>query len=158
MSSILAIVRIRGRTHINSQIEDTLRSLGLTRKNNAIILQADASGSGMIKKVKDYITWGEVDEKTIVSLLKSRGKITGGKPLTDDYVKDNSKYSNIGDLAKAVSDSKAKLKEVEGLKVVFKLNPPLKGFERGGIKQPFTKGGALGYRSEKINELISRMI
>jgi large subunit ribosomal protein L30 len=40
----------------------------------------------------------------------------------------------------------------------FRLQPPRKGFERKGIKTPFSKGGALGYRGEKINDLIKRMI
>jgi large subunit ribosomal protein L30 len=34
----------------------------------------------------------------------------------------------------------------------------VKGFERGGIKKPFSMGGSLGYRKNKINELIRRMI
>ena len=38
------------------------------------------------------------------------------------------------------------------------LAPPLKGYGRKGIKIPFSKGGALGYRGEKINELLQRMM
>jgi large subunit ribosomal protein L30 len=40
----------------------------------------------------------------------------------------------------------------------FHLNPPRKGFGRKGIKVPFNKGGALGYRGEKMNDLIQRML
>lgn len=40
----------------------------------------------------------------------------------------------------------------------FALAPPRQGFERKGIKVPFTRGGALGYRGEKINDLIKKMI
>ncbi len=43
-------------------------------------------------------------------------------------------------------------------KPFFRLKPPVKGFERKGVKHPFSKNGAHGYRAEKINELISRMI
>ncbi|MEM2121572.1 MAG: uL30 family ribosomal protein [Candidatus Woesearchaeota archaeon] len=42
--------------------------------------------------------------------------------------------------------------------LIFRLNPPRKGFERKGIKKPFNLGGAYGYRAEKINDLIRRMI
>ncbi|MFC1728461.1 uL30 family ribosomal protein [Nanoarchaeota archaeon] len=42
-------------------------------------------------------------------------------------------------------------------KPFFRLNNPKGGFERKGIKWPFTKGGALGYRGSKINNLIKRM-
>ena len=41
---------------------------------------------------------------------------------------------------------------------VFRLNPPRKGYGRKGVKMPFTKGGALGDRAEKINDLLLRMV
>lgn len=41
---------------------------------------------------------------------------------------------------------------------VFPLHPPRKGYGRKGIKTPFHRGGALGNRKEKINELIQRML
>jgi large subunit ribosomal protein L30 len=40
----------------------------------------------------------------------------------------------------------------------FALAPPKHGFERKGIKMPYSIGGALGYRAEKINDLIKKMI
>ena len=55
-------------------------------------------------------------------------------------------------------NSKASFKEVKGLKPFFRLKPPEGGFERKGIKNPFSIGGALGYRKEKINQLIKKMI
>jgi len=41
---------------------------------------------------------------------------------------------------------------------LYTLQPPRKGYGRKGIKMAFTKGGALGYRGDKINDLIQRMI
>ncbi len=41
---------------------------------------------------------------------------------------------------------------------VFKLNPPRKGYGRKGVKLPFKLRGALGYRADKINDLIKRML
>ncbi|MBN2141994.1 uL30 family ribosomal protein [Candidatus Woesearchaeota archaeon] len=43
-------------------------------------------------------------------------------------------------------------------KKVFRLHPPRGGFERKGIKKPFSLGGALGYRGEKMNDLIQKML
>lgn len=40
----------------------------------------------------------------------------------------------------------------------FRLHPPRGGFERRGIKIPFQKKGALGYRGSKINDLIKKML
>jgi large subunit ribosomal protein L30 len=43
-------------------------------------------------------------------------------------------------------------------KKFFSLAPPKGGFERKGIKVPFKKGGALGYRGKKISDLIKKML
>ncbi len=40
----------------------------------------------------------------------------------------------------------------------FRLNPPRKGYSKKGSKLPFVVGGALGYRGDKINDLIQRMV
>jgi large subunit ribosomal protein L30 len=40
---------------------------------------------------------------------------------------------------------------------VFRLHPPSKGF-KGKIKRGYGSGGELGYRGEKINELLRRML
>lgn len=40
----------------------------------------------------------------------------------------------------------------------FMLNSPKGGFERKGLKHSFQDKGALGYRGEKINALIKKMI
>ncbi len=50
-------------------------------------------------------------------------------------------------------------KDTEGkLKKVFRLSPPVGGFEKKGIKKPFTTGGVLGNRREMITELIKKML
>ena len=43
-------------------------------------------------------------------------------------------------------------------KKFFLLHPPRGGFERKGIKVPFNKGGALGYRGPKVNDFIKKML
>jgi len=158
MSGIVAAIRVRGRVNVKDDISETMRFLGLTRKMYCTLVPDRAELNGMVFKVKDYITWGEVDEKTLAKLIKARGKITGDKPVTDAYVKANSKFQDISALAAAIVKGEAKMKDVAGLKSVFRLNPPRKGFERKGIKKPYSVGGALGYRKEKIKDLIERML
>ena len=158
MSDVVALIRVRGLTHVKPQIKDTLKFLGLTRKNHCTVFSVDDSLRGMIKLVNDYVTWGEVNESTILDLLSKRGRVPGQKSLTDAYVKENSSFSDIKKFSEELAKGKAKLKDVAGMKRVFRLNPPIKGFERKGIKKPFTSGGVLGYRGVKINDLISRML
>jgi large subunit ribosomal protein L30 len=63
MSQLVA-VKIRGSIDANQNIQRTLETLGLTKKNKAVVLENTDSNKGMLRKAKDYITYGEVDEET----------------------------------------------------------------------------------------------
>ena len=154
--ALLAVVRIRGSMETHQTVEDTLKQMHLTRKNHCILMQESDSTKGKLIHGKDFITWGPIEEKVVEELLKKHGRITGDNPLTDDYLASNSPYKKISEFAKALMEGRAKLNDVDGLKPLFRLKPPLKGF-KGSIKRPFPKG-ALGNRKEKVNELIARMM
>jgi large subunit ribosomal protein L30 len=111
----------------------------------------------MITKAKDYITWGEPTEDLIFKLLTKRGRLPGNKRLTDAYVKKNSKLSSIKALAKAIASGKASMADVEGLKPIFRLTPPSKGF-KGKKNLGVGMGGITGYRGDGINDLTLRML
>jgi len=151
----IAVVRVRGSVHVNEKILDTLSMLHLKRVNHCVVIDNAAVPMGMVKKAKDYITWGEIDEKTLTRLLEKWGRIEGDKKLSHERLKEKN-FSSIADFSKNIFDGKAKFSDV-GLKPVFKLHPPSKGYERGGIKKHFNIGGALGYRGAKINDLIAKM-
>ncbi len=152
---MIAAIRIRGRTGIKKGIADTLDMLKLTRINHAVLIEENPSYNGMLQKAKDYITWGEVDEGTVAQLISKRGKLPGNIKVTEDYIKENTDYSSVEELSKAVVDSGAKLED-SGVKPVFRLHPPRKGYE--DIKKTFTESGSLGYRGDKIGDLIKKMI
>lgn len=121
-----AVVRVRGLVRVKKEINYTMELMSLYRKNYCVLI--DEKDFGMIKKVKDYVTYGEIDKETKELLINKKGEKTKNKEG----------------------------KEV--MKKFFRLNPPKKGFGRRGIKIAFSKRGALGYRAEKINELIKRML
>ncbi len=150
-----AVIRVRGRTGVRKDIRDTLSMLRLTRVNHCVLVPNTPAYMGMLKKVKDYVTWGEIDYDTLVKLIRYKGRLYGDKPITDEYVKDTLGYEGIEELARALLEEKLLYKDIPNVKPVFRLHPPLKGWEK--TKRHFTEGGALGYRGEKINELINRM-
>ena len=113
----IAIIAVRGFHDMNFEIKDTLKMLNMLRRNACVIVLGTPSVLGMITKVKNYVTYGEVSEETIALLKKEKG------------------------------DSKH-----------YGLNSPRKGYGRKGIKKDFSNGGALGYRGDKINDLIKRML
>ncbi len=153
----LAIIQIRGIINVNGKVVDTLNMLKLTRKNSCTVIDNTPTNLGMVIKIKDLVTWGEIDSDTFKLLIEKRGKLPGSKPLTESYLKEK---INMGydAFTKSVIEGKMKLKDVPGLKPFFRLKPPTGGFDKNGIKKPYSLGGALGYRKENINELIRRMI
>ena len=151
---MIAAIRIRGRTGVKGEIEDTMKMLRLNRINHAVILNENPSYKGMLQKAKDYITWGEIKEETLAKIIAKRGKLPGGAQVTEEYLKENTSYSSIEDLSKAVSEG-AKLEE-SGIKPVFRLHPPRKGHKN--IKKAYNEDGTLGYRGETIEDLIKKML
>jgi len=151
-----AVVRVRGQPDVNKDIRYTMGLLGLTRVNHCVVLPENPSIKGMLQMVKDYCTWGEIEEETLVAMIKTRGKITGDKDITDEYLKENSAFGSVEELAKAMIENDYRMREMEDAKPVFRLHPPIKGYE--GIKRSYKNGGALGYRGKDINDLINRML
>ncbi|MFQ5919505.1 MAG: uL30 family ribosomal protein, partial [Thermoplasmata archaeon] len=83
----LAAVRVRGGVRVRGDIADTLGMLRLHRPNHCVVLPPRETTMGMLRKAKDYITWGEVDAEVLTELLAARGRRVGGEPLTEAHVK-----------------------------------------------------------------------
>ncbi len=155
MAELLAAVRLRGSVKARKEVVDTLRMMGLTRVNHCVLLRGGDPEKGMLKKVKDMVTWGEINRETLLSLLRKRGRLKGDLPLTDERVK-AAGFSSLEEFADALLEGKAGVKDLPGFKKVFRLHPPRGGYR--ATKKPVGEGGDLGYRGEGINELILRMI
>ena len=70
----IAVIRIRGNVNVRGVIKDTLDMLKLMKKNYCVVYDKTSSIVGMLKKVKDYVTWGEIKEQTLKLLVDKRGK------------------------------------------------------------------------------------
>lgn len=149
------VIRVRGTTGVIRNIADTLEMLRLNRINHAVLVEENPSYGGMLQKGKDYITWGEVSPEFVAKMISKRGKIVGGKPVTDEYVAENSDYNSIEELANALVNSEVKLADLN-IKPVFRLHPPRKGYEN--IRLSIKEGGSLGYRGEEIEALAAKML
>ncbi len=142
-SGKIAVVRVRGVTGVRHDIKKTMEMLRIYRKNYCVVLDANPSNLGMLKKVKDYVTYGEIDDKTYKILIEKRGEAYKGR--VESY-KSNIKYKKF-----IVVDNKK-------FNPFFRLSPPRGGFERKGLKASFKKNGALGYRGKAMVKLIERMV
>lgn len=149
---MFAVIRLTGSVGVPKKIKDTLKMLCLHAANNCVVIPETPSYKGMIEKVKDYVTYGEINLKTFTAMLKKRGRV-GNKRLTEEDVKAMG-YKSIEELAKLILEGKVRMKDTE-LKRTFRLTPPKHGFK--SIRQHWPKGD-LGNRGDAINELIERMI
>ncbi len=151
----IAVVRVRGGIGVKREILDTLEMLGLKKVNHCVIVDDRPSYMGMIKKVENFVTYGYIDAKTFATILRTRGELEGGGKVTDEYIKEHTKFNSIEEFAEAFINFKAELTDIPKLKKVFRLHPPRKGYKN--IKRHFKEGGALGFRGDAINELLYRM-
>ena len=138
----MAVVLIRGMVRSPHFVHKTLAALNLHRINHAVVLADTPELQGMVVKVKDYVTWGEITDETFAKLLSTRGELYQGR-LQDSKKKYNYRVLKINGKA---------------YKPYFRLNPPLKGFGRKGIKVAYSVSGGLGYRGAAINDLVKRML
>jgi large subunit ribosomal protein L30 len=152
-----AIVRLRGTVNVSPDIRYALGLLRLHRVNHCALVEENEYTKGMIAKVKDYVAWGPISEETLATLLKTRGRLTGGKRLTDEYLKEHSPFASIPELARALLAGSVTMRELERyqIKPLLRLHPPRKGLR--GKKRSYQQGGDLGYHGEQINEILYKM-
>ncbi|MBD3352114.1 MAG: 50S ribosomal protein L30 [Candidatus Lokiarchaeota archaeon] len=156
-AKLYLVIRVRGAPNMNYKIADTLRMLRLHKPNHCVVLYTDKTVLGMLKKVKDYVAYGEITKPTLIKLLRKRALIKGNKPLTEQHLKRKTDFGSINELANILMKGKAKLNDIYSLKPVFRLHPPRGGF-RGSIKQAYGAGGTLGNVGTYINTLALKMM
>ena len=152
----LAVIKLRSAINARGDVRDAMEMMGLTRVNHCVLVDDDPSHLGTLQKVKDYVTWGEINKDTLEKLLRKRGRLVGDRRVTDEALKSGAKAQTISDLVSAVSSGEMRFDEINGLKKVFRLHPPRGGYK--STKRPVRDLGDLGYRGERINELVISMI
>lgn len=133
---IVAVVRVRGRVNVRSDIAETLKRLNLPRVNNCAIIKVNGAYTGMLTKCANHVAFGEIDEQTLQKIVAK--KLEG---------------SDVD--AKQVLEGKYDMKKLNELMPV-RLHPPKHGYK--STKLSFAQGGSLGYMGKEINGLIKRMV
>jgi len=153
---MMSVIRVRGSIRVKTELKDTMKMLRLFRANHLVLVSEEKRTKKMVEKVKDYVTYGEINAETLEKLLEKRALIKGNKKVTKEFLKEK-KINSFKELAEKLLKGETKLSDLE-IKPVFRLRPPRKGYERAGIKKAFSVGGALGYRATEINSLINKML
>ena len=70
----IVIIRISGQVKVSKDIKNTLYRLKLRRKYSCVVVKPTKDISGMLKKVRYHVAYGEIDKETYNKLVKERGK------------------------------------------------------------------------------------
>lgn len=139
---MIAAIRIKGQIKVSRNSRETLDTLKLRKKYACVLMdENNPSVRGMIKKSRNFIAYGEIDDKTLKELIAIRGQKI-----------DKKKDIKVEDAVKGIKSGK-KMQDFN-LKPFFRLHPPRKGIS---TKEHYPKG-ALGNHGKDINKLIMRML
>jgi len=69
----IAIIRVRGVKGLKYGIAQAIVQMHLTRKNHCIVIDGNLPWvNNVLSKVKDYVTWGELDAVSLKALQEKR--------------------------------------------------------------------------------------
>jgi len=72
---MIAAVRVRGQVDVPVKIQATLDSIGIRKKNQVVLVEEDNEAhKGMLKKAKDYLTYGQISDETAEKIREKAGE------------------------------------------------------------------------------------
>ncbi len=72
---MIVIIRIRGQVNLKGDIVETLFRLKLRKKLHCVFIDdKDAIKMGMLKKIKDYVAYGDVSDELMKKIIDKRGQ------------------------------------------------------------------------------------
>ncbi len=74
MKGKIAVIRVKGQIGIKSDIKEALHRMRLRRKYACVVIESTPINLGMLKKVRNFVSYGEINDETYKSLVEKRGK------------------------------------------------------------------------------------
>jgi len=104
---------------------------------------------GVNTDIKDTLRMLNLQKKFSASIVEDTLVTKGMLHKCKDYIT----YGEISaETEKELNEKRPTTKKF------YSLHPPRGGFEKNGTKKSFIEKGSLGYRGEKINELVKKML
>lgn len=70
---MIVIIRIRGQVALNKDVKETLYRMRLRKKYTCVVWDKPTEVQlGMLKKVRDFVAFGDLDEETYKQLVEKR--------------------------------------------------------------------------------------
>lgn len=138
---MIIIIRIAGEINISKDIAELLHRMRLRRKYSAVLIHPTAETKFILKKLRDFVAYGEISQEMLKELIEKRAQPLGKKKI---------------DIASTIEKLETKKLDSLDIKPFFRLHPPRKGID-SKLHFPIKKG-VLGDNGEKINDLLRRML
>jgi large subunit ribosomal protein L7e len=160
----IIIIRICGQwSRIPKEIQSLLTKLNLMKLFTAVIVFYNKETLKLLQLIENYVTWGYISKTRIEEMIRKRGSVSFGTNEPNEYENDQiesslGKYGIvcIEDIIHELSYETENAKAVLEFVGYFTLSVSEDGFPKANI--PFMKGGNQGFRGDKINALLKKMI
>jgi large subunit ribosomal protein L30 len=180
---VYLVVRMKGTVNVPRWANLTLERLHLDKKFRATIIPENEQSLGMLRKIKEWVSWSSVDDSFIREFIEKKGRISASRLVmattatgTTDAMGDNNNSSSGSDskgdiggngssksqnvdldkVASTISQNQLYLSKIPGIKPWFALSPPKGGFRKKS-KRSYSQNGILGENKELIS-LVKRMM
>jgi large subunit ribosomal protein L30 len=163
---------MKGTVNVPQWAHLTMENLHLDKKFRATIIPENDQTLGMLRKIKELVSWTSVDQDFIKEFLEKKGRFSGSykssaksdindktdnkdnKTGSDNDIKN--KDIDIDKIATTISQNQTYLSKISGIKPWFALNPPRGGFKKKS-KRSYSQDGILGENKELVS-LVKRMM
>lgn len=176
---VYLVVRMKGTVNVPYWARITLESLSLNKRFRATIIPENEQTLGMLRKIKEYVSWTSVDTEFIREFIERRGRSSASKLLSaaaappsaappsadnpngqinnnNDAENKDSQNADLSKIVSIISQNELYLSKISGIKPWFALNPPKGGFKRGS-KRSYSQAGILGENKELVS-IVKRMM
>jgi large subunit ribosomal protein L30 len=164
---VYLVVRMKGTVNVPRWANLTLENLHLNKKFRATIIPENEQTLGMLRKIKELVSWTSIDDAFIKEFVEKKGRVTASRLITTtakteqadnnrNSENDESQNADISQVVSTLSQNQTYLSKISGIKPWFALNPPKGGFKKKS-KRSYSQNGILGDNKELIS-LVKRMM
>ena len=76
---MIIVIRISGLVEVPKKIQETLFRMRLRRKYSAVLIKPTFQNLAMLKKIRNFIAYGDISKEMLSALLEKRAASVDGK-------------------------------------------------------------------------------
>ena len=80
---VYLVVRMKGTVNVPRWADLTLESLHLDKKFRATIIPENEQSLGMLRKIKEWVSWSSVDDTFVKEFIEKKGRVSSSRLVTN---------------------------------------------------------------------------